>query len=131
MDFGHPFFTVSFMVSILLIDDNSQFRHEVRLGLEDAGHSVTEASSGDEGLDAFKQDPHDVVITDVVMEDGEGVETMRWIHDLAPDVPVIAISAHEPYLRSMNKLGAARTLVKPFRISALIEAVDGVCPAET
>ena len=85
------------MVSILLIDDNPQFRHEVRLGLEDAGYRVIEASSGDEGLNAFKRDPQDVVITNVVMDHGEGVETMRWIHDLSPDVPVIAISAHEPY----------------------------------
>jgi len=114
------------MVSILLIDDNPQFRREVRLGLEDAGHQVTEASSGDEGLDAFKREPQDVVITDVVMDQGEGVETMKWIHELSPDVPVIAVSAHEPYLRSMDRLGAARTLVKPFRISALIEAVDDV-----
>lgn len=131
MDFSRPFFTVSIMVSILLIDDNPRFRREVRLGLEEAGHRVTEASSGDEGLDAFKRDSQDVVITDVVMDDGEGVETMRRIHKLSPDVPVIAISAHETYLRSMDKLGAARTLVKPFRISALIEAVDGVRPSRT
>ena len=119
------------MVSILLIDDNPQFRQEVRLGLEDAGYRVTEASSGGEGLNAFKRDPQDVVITDVVMDHGEGVETMRWIHDLSPDVPVIAISAHEPYLRTMDKLGAARILAKPFRISVLIEAVDSVRPLRT
>ncbi len=119
------------MVSILLIDDNPQFRHEVRLSLEDAGHRVTEASSGNEGLDAFKRDPQDVVITDVVMDDGEGVETMRSIHDLSPDVPVIAISAYERYLWSMDGLGAARTLAKPFRISALIEAVNSVKPSRT
>ena len=116
------------MISILLIDDNPQFRHEIRLGLEDAGYLVTEASSGDEGLNTFKRDFQDVVITDVVMDHGEGVETMRCIHDLSPDVPVIAISAHEAYLRSMEKLGAARILAKPFHISVLIEAVDSVRP---
>lgn len=72
-----------------------------------------------------------MVITDVVMDDGEGVETMRWIHDLSPDVPVIAISSHESYLHSMDRLGAARTLAKPFRISVLIEAVDSVRPLRT
>ena len=116
------------MVLILLIDDNPQFRHEVRLGLEDAGYRVTEASSRDEGLNAFKRDPQDVVITDVVMDHGEGMETMQGIHNLSPDVPVIAISAHGPYLRSMDRLGAARILAKPFRIFALIEAVDSVRP---
>ena len=69
-----------------------------------------------------------MVISDVVMDHGEGVKTMRWIHDLPPDVPVIAISAHEPYLRSIDKLGAVRTLATPFRLSALIEAVDSIRP---
>ena len=67
------------MVSILLIDDNPQFRHEVRLGLEDAGYRVIEASSGDEGLNAFKRDPQDVVITNVVMDHGEGVEDRKSV----------------------------------------------------
>jgi len=114
------------MASILLIDDNPQFRHEVRLGLEDAGHRVTEAANGDEGLQAFKSNCQDIVITDVVMDHGEGVETMRWIHELAPEIPVIAISAHEPYLKSMKKLGAVRTLQKPFRKIVLLETVDEV-----
>ncbi|MBC8338309.1 MAG: response regulator [Rhodospirillales bacterium] len=114
------------MASILLIDDNPQFRHEVCLGLEDAGHRVTEASNGDEGLQAFKSDAQDIVITDVVMDHGEGVETMRWIHEVSPEIPVIAISAHEDYLKSMEKLGAARSLQKPFRIKALIETVHDV-----
>jgi len=117
------------MVAILLIDDNTPFRQEVKMGLEEAGHRVTEASSGDEGLDVFRKESQDVVITDVVMDHGEGVETMKWIHDISPDVPVIAISAHEAYLRSMDKLGAARTLVKPFRMSALLAAVDAVSSA--
>jgi DNA-binding NtrC family response regulator len=117
------------MACILLIDDNSEFRHEVCLGLVDAGHRVTEASSGREGLKVFKSEYPDVIITDVVMDQGEGVETMRGIHQLAPQAPVIAISAHEPYLTTMKKLGAARTLIKPFRMSALIEIIDKVFTA--
>lgn len=117
------------MASVLLIDDNPQFRHEVCLGLVGAGHRVTEASNGSEGLKAFKSEIPDIIITDVVMDHGEGVETMRGIHELAPKAPVIAISAYEPYLKSMKKLGAVRTLVKPFQMPDLIEIIDKVLTA--
>jgi len=119
------------MATILLIDDNAPFRDEVRLGLEAVGHVVTQASNGNEGLKAFKNHRPDLVITDVVMDEGEGVETMKMIHELAPGTPVIAISAYKPYLHSMEKLGACRSLVKPFRMSALIGAVDCVTGSET
>ncbi len=112
------------MVSILLIDDDAQFRDEVRLGLEDEGYQVTQASNGNEGLGAFKSHRHDLVITDVVMDQGEGVVTMKMILDMAPDTPIIAISAFQSYLHSMEILGACNSLVKPFRMPVLIEAVD-------
>jgi DNA-binding NtrC family response regulator len=119
------------MASILLIDDNPEFRHEVLLCLEDAGHFVTEASSGDEGFKSFKNSSQDIVITDVVMNHGEGLETMRWIHDLAPGVPVIAISGHQKYLDYMETFGAKLSLLKPFNSAVLINAVDEVIAANT
>ncbi len=111
------------MVSVLLIDDDIPLCAEIRLGLEGAGYEVTVATAGDEGLVAFEREPHDVVITDVVMDDGEGVGTMSRLRQLAPDLPVIAISAHEIYLETMTKLGANRSLYKPFKMTALIAAV--------
>ena len=90
---------------------------------------MTEASSGSDGLTVFKSENPDLVISDVVMDNGEGVETMRWIHELNPYVPVIAMSAHEIYLVSMKKLGAARTLLKPFRMQVLLEVIDEVLAA--
>ena len=117
------------MARILLIDDNPQFRHEICLGLVDAGHRVTEASNEREGLKAFKSENPDIIITDVVMDEGQGVETMRGIHQLAPAATVIAISAHATYLEPMKKLGAARTLLKPFRMLVLIETIDEVLAA--
>ena len=117
------------MAFIFLIDDNSQFRREICLGLVDAGHHVTEASNGNEGLKSFQNQNPDTIITDVVMDNGEGVETMRKIHTLAPQAPVIAISAHAPYLKTMKKLGAVRTFTKPFRMSVLIEAIGQIVSA--
>jgi len=111
------------MVSVLLIDDDADFREEVRLGLEKEGYQVTAVLSGNSGVAVFKRQPHDIVITDVVMDDGEGVETMKQLHHLSPDLPIIAVSAHQLYLGAMEKLGARRSLSKPFRMSSLIEAV--------
>ena len=111
------------VVSILLIDDDAAFRDAVKLGLEDAGYDVTATTCGDNGVKAFERDRQDVVITDVVMDQGEGHETLLRLLELAPDLSIIALSAHEPYLQTMKKLGAAHTLTKPFRMAALIEAV--------
>ena len=108
-------------------DDNDElFRDEVRLGLEEAGHQVTQLSNGNEGLKAFKNQRPDLVITNVVMDQGEGVETMKMMLELALGTPVIAISAFQSYLHSMEILGACHSLVKPFCMPALIEAVDSV-----
>ena len=109
------------MVSILLIDDDEAFREAVELGLEDAGYAVTSKSCGECGVEAFKRDRQDLVITDVVMDKGEGVETMRQLLELDPELPVIAISAHAPYLEAMKMLGAAHMLTKPFRMPELIK----------
>lgn len=111
------------MVSILLIDDDAAFREEVRLGLEDAGYEVTVMSCGDCGVEAFKSGRQDVVITDIFMDKGEGFETMQRLLELAPELPVIAVSAYENYLQSMKKLGASQALAKPFRMAELIKAV--------
>ena len=70
----------------------------------------------------------DAVILDPDLPDSQGIVSFERMYAFAPDVPVIAISAHEAYLRSMEKLGAARILAKPFHISVLIEAVDSVRP---
>lgn len=78
----------NFMVSVLLIDDDG-FREEIRIGLERAGFRVTAVESGNNGIKIFKQNPHDVIITDVVMDRGEGIETMNRLHDLDPGVPGI------------------------------------------
>ena len=111
------------MVSVLLIDDDIPLCEEIRLGLERAGYEVTVATGGDNGLVEYERQPHDVVITDVVMDDGEGFETMHRLRLLMPDLPIIAISAHQTYLENMTKLGASRSLSKPFRMTVLIGAV--------
>ena len=87
------------MVSVLLIDDDIHLCVEIWLGLERAGYEVTVATGGDEGLVAFERKPYDVVITDVVMDDGEGVGTM------GPVTPVGAGPARHRHLRPRDLSG--------------------------
>ncbi len=115
------------MASILLIEDDWVLRSYLCQILEMFGHSVTEASGGRAGLREIKNNPPpDLVITDIVMAEGEGIETVREIQKLVPGQPVIAISAHPEYLESISRLGATRTLLKPFGIEAFCALVDEV-----
>lgn len=118
------------MVSILLIDDDEDFREAVELGLEQAGYEVTSRSCGECGVKAFRRQRQDLVITDVVMDNGEGVETIRQLHELVPELPVIAISAHAPYLQAMKMLGAANVLSKPFRMAELVKVLRSASPRQ-
>jgi two-component system response regulator MprA len=94
-------------------------------GLKRAGYNVITASGGAEGVKLLKSQQFDVVVTDVVMQEGEGIEMLGWIKN-NPDIPVIGISGHAQYLGNLKQLGAAATLMTPFTIEELIEAIRKV-----
>lgn len=120
--------------TILVIDDEPQLRGMVKQMLAQEGYAVEEAHNGAEGLRAFRQAPADLVITDIVMPEKEGIETIRELRRDFPDVKIIAMSGGgrvDPgeYLHFALKLGAARILRKPFRFHELLEAVRDVLEA--
>ncbi len=115
--------------SVLLIDDNVEFRTTLCRGLEQAGFDVVAASGGIEGLALSKSQYFDVVVTDIIMPEGEGVETLGWMAEQCPGMPVIAISGHRLYLDGIKDLGAAATLKKPFKIEDLIGVIRQVTSA--
>ncbi len=122
------------MARILIIDDEDELRSMLRQMLEQAGHQVTEAVNGAEGIQLYEQDTHDLIITDIIMPEKEGVETIIALRRTDPDLPIIAISGGgrleaTDFLPMAGKLGARRTLSKPFRRDQLLEAVDE-CLAE-
>ena len=117
------------MARILIIDDEDELRSMLRQMLEQAGHEVTEAVNGAEGIKLYEQDRPDLVITDIIMPEKEGVETIIALRRADPDLPIIAISGGgrlqaTDFLTMARKLGARRTLSKPFRRDQLLEAVD-------
>ena len=114
------------MVSVLIIEDDELLRLHLRDGLAIAGHRVREAENGLVGFQLFQTGPADIVITDIVMDDGEGIEVIMKIRKLAPSVPVIAMSGSPQYLKNSSKLGAIGTILKPFRMAELLTLFESV-----
>jgi DNA-binding response OmpR family regulator len=117
------------MARILIIDDNESIRALLRQALEQAGHETVEASDGRVGVRLFMMTPFDLVITDMVMPEQEGIESIRQIRDLDRMTPIIAISgagAASKYLELASELGATLIFEKPIRLPALLEAVNTV-----
>jgi CheY-like chemotaxis protein len=118
------------MARILVIDDDDAVRTMVVTALERAGHIVSEASTGLEGTRRFHREPADLVITDMVMPDQDGIETVMALRREYAGLPIIAISGlardSALYLEIAAKLGACRTLQKPFRLEALLQTTKEV-----
>jgi len=89
------------------------------------GHTVQLAEDGVKGLAAYRRTHPDLVITDMVMPEAEGIETIWEIRREAPTVPIVAMTAHgDSYLRQAIVLGATASLEKPFQPDELQTLVD-------
>jgi DNA-binding response OmpR family regulator len=113
---------------VLIIDDDEQVRAFLFEILERAGFAVVEAANGMEGLKLYRSQPTDLVITDLIMPEKEGVETIVELRREFPNARVIAISGGgrsgtKDYLAIAAKLGARRTVAKPFSRQELLDAV--------
>jgi len=115
------------MSRLLLIDDDAAHREILAIALAHAGHTVVQAVDGRHGADLFRVEPADLVITDVVMPNREGLETIAALRRDWPALPIIAMSgdirAHL-YLGMAAKLGAQRTLAKPFATETLLRLIN-------
>ena len=122
------------MADILLIDDEEIFREVLAAALTQAGHTVRQAGDGFVGLKLFRERPAELVITDIVMPEKEGLDTIRDLHRDFPDARIIAMSgglAHDSklYLHMAEKFGAAAVLPKPFSLADLHQTVNTVLAA--
>jgi DNA-binding NtrC family response regulator len=118
---------------ILVIDDDDMIRDGIRDILVRAGYLVTGAANGEQGLEALASQPFDVVITDILMPEKEGVETIIEIRKALPDTPIIAMSGggrvKNMYpLKIATKIGATKSLAKPFDAKDLLKLVQEVAP---
>ena len=118
------------MARILIVDDEELFRKMLRQMLELAGHKVTEAADGAEGIEAYRKAPTDLVITDIFMPDKEGISTIQDLKQEFPDAKVIAVtgggnkSCGYEYLKFAETVGADKTLSKPFERQEILDAIQ-------
>lgn len=120
------------MAKILIVDDDIAVQATIRILLERAGHSVIVASDGHKGLAIVEAGNFDLLFLDIFMPGMDGLEMMRLIHQQQPLIPIIVISGRpvvsDPatgpdFLTLATRLGAVRSLQKPFKPAALLAAV--------
>ncbi len=117
------------MKKILIIDDDKMFRDMVNRLLERAGYDVAEAEDGKQGTQLFYEYSPDLVVTDIVMPEQEGIETIEKLHRAHPEIPIIAVSGGgrinpESYLPLAQGLGASATFAKPFKNQDLLDTIE-------
>ena len=112
--------------SVLVVDDDEAIRVLLRDILEERGCLVFEAANGKEALAQFGQVRIDLLIIDLIMPEKEGIETIREVRALQPDVKILAISGavEASYLQTARLLGADQSLRKPFAAEAILRLVE-------
>ncbi|HYZ39253.1 MAG TPA: response regulator [Stellaceae bacterium] len=117
------------MQKILIIDDDSLVRDTLLRILQRKGYEVLVAADGRHGVQTYRRENPDLVITDLIMPEKEGLETIREIRSTRSDAKIIAISGgarlgNMDYLEMAGKLGASEIIAKPFDPSELITLVS-------
>jgi CheY-like chemotaxis protein len=121
------------MLRILVVDDDDAFRKMMCQTLTEMGYEVMEARNGKEAVQVYELCPADVVLTDLIMPDTDGIETIREFKRIHSGVKIIAMSGGgwvgtRNYLKAAKLLGADETLTKPFAkedVAAMIERLCG------
>jgi DNA-binding response OmpR family regulator len=116
------------MARILVIDDEPSVRELLCAILTQEGHEVVEAADGKAGMRLFRESPVDLVITDLIMPEKEGLETIMELRRDFPEVKIIAISGGgiihaKDYLNMACAMGAHRAFEKPFGVPDMLNAV--------
>ncbi|SDU25398.1 Response regulator receiver domain-containing protein [Verrucomicrobium sp. GAS474] len=117
------------MAKILIIEDEAPFRTVLVRVLQEKGHTVTEAPDGTDALRLCQAHAFDLMITDLIMPNKEGIETIIEVRKHLPTLPIIAMSGggrtgpHD-LLTAAAALGAQATISKPFHIHELIALVE-------
>ena len=119
------------MEKILIIDDEAPIRKMLRKLLERNNYYVWEADNGKRGIESYKKNNPDLIITDLIMPEKEGLESIRELKKLNPDVKIIAISGGgitdpKMYLDLAVKFGAVRSFGKPVDNEILLSTIKEI-----
>jgi DNA-binding NtrC family response regulator len=116
------------MARILIVDDEEPIRRLLSQALAPEGHEVLEAGDGKEALRLHRATPADLVITDIIMPEHDGLEVIMTLKREAPGIKIIAMSGGSRFMQTealhmAEPLGAFATLRKPFALDAMLEMV--------
>ena len=119
------------MAVLLVIEDDEAMRKLMVRTLSAGKHKVLQAENGREGLTLMDEHTPDIVITDILMPQKEGIATIREVKERAPDTRIIAdtgggMSHNLKFLDVSRALGADAVLAKPFRPAQLMAALEQV-----
>ena len=113
------------MANVLIVDDDEADLELMRTLLSNEGHDLHIAKNGEEALKIYLRHPIDVVVTDIQMPRGDGIELITALKGIDPDSSIVAVSGQKPHKLQMAQLVGARTiLTKPLTREALADAVQ-------
>lgn len=117
------------MSRILIIDDEAMIRDLLVKILEREGYETVTASGGKDGIKIHRENPADLIITDLIMPEKAGIETIMELRRDFQDVKIIAMSGggkidSETYLQIAKTMGAIETIAKPFDLRELLKTVQ-------
>lgn len=118
---------------ILVIDDDALIRRMIRRILEEEGYEIAEAANGLEGTKINQKSPADLVITDILMPEKEGIETISELINEFPGIKIVAMSGGgrigpDAYLKMAKDFGAMRTIKKPINKVELVSTIKELLP---
>jgi YesN/AraC family two-component response regulator len=113
------------MYDILVVDDEPMIREGLKVALEMEGHRALTASDGNEALKIVDESKPQLVITDIIMPESDGIEIICTLKNSNPDIKILAISgggriSARDHLKIAKQLGATGVLAKPFSTEELI-----------
>lgn len=118
-------------VTILVVDDNELVRLELAEFLRKRGLAVTEASTGDHGVRVARQSAPDIIITDLIMPDLDGIEEIKQLRVELPKAKIFAMSGgarrrNFDLLKLASKIGADAVFEKPLNMRNVLNAIETV-----
>lgn len=120
--------------TILVVEDEAQLREVLRMTLERASYRVIVAESGNAGIRHYRESRPDLILTDILLPEMDGLEVLRAVRLIDSKARIIAMSgggqAADMKFREFTKeFGAVESLAKPFRAAQLLTAVERVLSA--
>jgi len=121
------------MAKILVIEDEKVVRMAIKHRLNKEGHEVIEAEDGEEGITKYRENPVDLIITDIIMPNKEGFETIKDFNDEFPDAKIVAMSgggkiSSKSYLEIAKKFNVVDVFEKSFEWNEMLRIVRKLFP---